>query len=329
MENLGEIELEHGEYFLELDTKTNTLYVSHNKSDSIFVIDGNARKIIDKIKIENPRQLAFDDNTSILYAISGNAGFRLRDNGAKISIIDTKSNQIINTVGDKEGFGDIKLSLKRNLLYATQTKSKKVWVIDTNTNSVIEKISVGAKYRSIAIDSENNIVYLAGRGGMLPNVAFGALDGSTYKVEKIINKAPWQTKKIWDLFYNPHNNKLYALIEEPSASNQDNLQVYIQVVDIGTKKLEGRKSGRTEQDRIVMDVPKNRLYLSKTMDGEFSVLNESLQEIGLFQYTETGNYLQKKFSGSIWPTKLAVNSNLDLIYIADGKNRLLHIMRDR
>ncbi len=56
---------------------------------------------------------------------------------------------------------------------------------------------------------------------------------------------------------------------------------------------------------------------------------ENLGEIGLFKFTDTGNFLQKRFSGTIWPTKLVANPNLDLIYIADGKNQLLHIMRDR
>lgn len=329
MENLGQIEIENGEQFLELNAKKNILYVSNNKSDSILVIDGNAKKIINKIEIERPRQLVLNSDNHTLYAISGDAGFRLRDNGAKISIIDTTSNQITGSIGEKEGFGDIKLNQDKNLLYATQTNSKKMWVIDTLTNSVTEKIKVGAKYRSIAIDSASNTIYLAGRGGFLPNVVFGAIHDSNNDVEKIIDKAPWQTKKIWDLRYNSNNKKLYALIEEPNAYDQDNLQVYIQEVNIDSKSFGKRKGGRNDQDRMELDVSKNRIYFSKTLDGELSVLNDSLEEIGLFKFREPGNIVKKHLKGRTWPTKIAINSELDLIYIADGRSLLLYIMKEK
>jgi len=327
LEKLGQIEIENGENFLDLNIKTNTLYVSNNQSDLILVIDGTAKKIINRIEIEKPRQLVVNSDNHTLYAISGDAGFRLRDNGAKISFIDTTSNQITGSIGEKEGFGDIKLNQDTNLLYATQTNSKKVWVIDTLTNTVTEKINVGAKYRSITIDSESNTIYLAGRGGMLPNVVFGAIHGSNNDVEKIISKAPWQTKKIWDLYYNPNNKKLYALIEEPGAFDSDSLHVYIQQVNIDSKSLGKRKGGRNEQDRMELDVSKNRIYFSKTLDGELSVLNDSLEEIGLFKFKEQQSFAKKHLKGYVWPTKIAINPELDLIFIADGKSKLLYIMK--
>ena len=329
MEKLGQIEIENGENFLDLNIKTNTLYVSNNESDLILVIDGTAKKIINRIEIEKPRQLVINSDNHLLYAISGDAGFKLRDNGAKISIIDTTSNQITGSIGEKEGFGDIKLNQDTNLLYATQTNSKKVWVIDTLTNSVTEKINVGAKYRSIAIDSASNTIYLAGRGGMLPNVVFGAIHGSNNDIEKIINKAPWQTKKIWDLYYNPNNKKLYALIEEPPAGGGDsgNLQVYIQVVDIESKSFGDRKKGRNEQDRMELDVSRNRIYFSKTLDGELLVYNDSLEEIGLFRFKEKLSFVKKHSKGFNWPSKIRVNTELELVYIADGRTKLLYIMK--
>jgi len=327
LENLGQIEIENGENFLALNVNTNTLYVSNNKSDSILVIDGTAKKVINKIEIEKPRQLVINSDNHTLYAINGDAGFRLRDNGAKISIINTTSNQITDSIGKKEGFGDIKLNQDTNLLYATQTNSKKLWVIDTLTNSVREKISVGAKFRSIAIDSASNTIYLAGRGGMLPNLVFGAIHGSNNDVKKIINKAPWQTKKIWDLYYNPNNKKLYALIEEPGAFDSDSLHVYIQEVNIDSKSFGKRKGGRNEQDRMELDVSKNRIYFSKTLDGELLVLNDSLEEIGLFRFKEQQSFVKKHLKGNTWPTKIAINPELDLIYMAYGKSKLLYIMK--
>lgn len=317
MEKVGSIEIETGEHFLTINEKTNTVYVSNNKSDSILVIDGTTNKIASKIQIERPRQLVVNSDNTTLYSISGHAGFRLRENGAKISIIDTTSNQITGSIGENEGFGDIKLNQDTNLLYATQTNSKKVWIINTRINIVTEKIKVEAKYRSIAIDSASNTIYLAGRGGRQPNVSFGAIHGSNNDVEKIIEKLPLSTKKIWDLYFNPNNKKLYALVEEPPG---EDIGVYIQVVDIDSKSFGKRRAGRSDVDRMCLDQSKNRIYFSKVIDGELLVLNDSLEEIGLFRFAEPKT--------SVLPTKIAVNSTLDLIYITDELKNLLHIMKD-
>ena len=110
MENIGKIPLEKGEYFIAINEKTNTLYVSNNLSDSILVIDGSAQKIVNRIQIERPKELVLNPNQDILYVISGKAGFWMTDEGAQISIIDTSTNKIIDSIGKKEGFGDIQLN---------------------------------------------------------------------------------------------------------------------------------------------------------------------------------------------------------------------------
>lgn len=166
MKNIGSIKIETGEHFLALNEKTNTVYVSNNHSNSILVIDGSTKKIVNRIQIERPRELALNPKNNTLYAISGNAGFKLHSNGAKISIINLTTNQVTDSIGKKEGFGDVKLNQNTNWLYVTQTKSKKVWMIDSLTNTIKEKIKVGGKYRSIAIDTANNKIYLAGEEGM-------------------------------------------------------------------------------------------------------------------------------------------------------------------
>ena len=112
LENIGTVELEKGEYFVTINEKTNIVYVANNHSDSILVIDGTAKKIVDRIEIERPRELVINPGNNTLYAISGDAGFRLRDNGARISIINLVTNEIMGSIGEKEGFGDIKLNDK-------------------------------------------------------------------------------------------------------------------------------------------------------------------------------------------------------------------------
>jgi len=326
LENIGTVELEKGEYFVTINEKTNIVYVANNHSDSILVIDGTAKKIVDRIEIERPRELVINPGNNTLYAISGDAGFRLRDNGARISIINLVTNEIMGSIGEKEGFGDIKLNDKTKLLYATQTNSKKVWVIDTLTNVVKEKIKVGAKYRSMAIDFASNTIYLAGRGKILPNVVYGAIHGSNNNVEKIIDKVPWHTKKIWDLYYNPNNKKLYAFVEQPRGEND--LEVYIQSIDVESRSLSKKTKSRGIQDGMGFDQSRNFFYFSDVKNGEFSVLNDSLDEIGLFRFTEPKSFIDANLKNQGLYSKIVINSELQIIYIAGSKMNRLHIIKE-
>jgi len=92
VEVIEKIPIESGEHFLAINEDSNTIFVSNNKSDSILTIDGTTNKIVSKIQIERPRQLALNPSDNTLFAISENAGFWLRDTGAKISIGQKRCN---------------------------------------------------------------------------------------------------------------------------------------------------------------------------------------------------------------------------------------------
>ncbi|MDH3764933.1 MAG: YncE family protein [Nitrosopumilus sp.] len=328
MENIGTIELEKGEYFTAINEKTNTVYVANNHSDSILVIDGSAKKIVNKISIERPRELVINSDNNTLYAISGKAGWRLRQGlGKKISIINLTTNQITGLIGEKEGFGNIKLNQKTKLLYATQFNSKKVWVIDTLTNTVKEKINVGAKYRSIAIDEINNIIYLAGREGFSEKLSYALIRGNDNHTEKMDSKIGFRSNTIWELYYNQNNNKLYAFVETMPVGD-GNPTVSIQVFDINSKSFGEKTESRFWGNGMGFDQSKNRFYFSDVQNGEFSVLNDSLEEIGLFRFTKEKGFVEKHLKGHNLHSKIAINPNGGLIYIAGSKMSLLHIIKE-
>jgi len=329
LENIGTIKLEKGEYFIAINEKTNTVYVSNNHSDSILVVDGSTRNIVNQIEIERPRELVINLDNNTLYVISGNAGWDLRDNGAKISMINLTTNEITGSIGEKEGFGDIKLNQDTKLLYATQTNSKKVWVIDTLSNTIKEKIKVGGKYRSIAIDEINNIIYLAGREGMWEKLSYALIRGNDNHTEKLARKFVFNPNKVWQLYHNKNNNKLYAFVEMPSGSEAPP-RSSIQIFDINSKSPGKKSKSREAVDGMGFDQSKNILYFLDVSQGEFSVLNDSLEEIGLFRFTESKAFLDKHLpsqGGS--SSKVAINSALKLIYIADATAALLHIIKEQ
>lgn len=326
MKKIGHIEIEQGEYFLALNYKTNTLYLANNKSDSILVIDGASHKIISRISIEKPRNLVINSKNNILYSISGHAGFFSTGNGARISIIDTTSNQIIGSIGKKEKFRDIKLNQSTNLLYATKPKSKKIWIIDSLTQNIVNKINVKGKYNCLAIDDVNNVIYLGGeRVGFSDALSIISVHGVDNHIEKIAKKI-LSTKIPEELYHNHLNNKLYVKTLEPQ--DHDSAKTRIHIVDLESKSFCKTSEHRDYLEGMGYDHNRNRIYFSNTSKGEFSIYNDSLEEIGLFRFTESEGFVDKYFSGHRTPTKITINSKLNLIYITDGEKNILHIMKE-
>ena len=328
MENIGTVELEHGEYFLAVNEKSNILYVSNHLSDLILVIDGTDKKIVDRIQIERPKELVLNSTQNILYVISGKAGFWKTDEGAQISIIDTTTNKIKDTIGKKEGFGDIKLNKNTNLLYATQTKEKKIWIIDTLTNTVKDKIQGRVKYRSIAIDEINNLIFMVGRGGMTnDNIVFEVINGKNNHVEKIVSKFYFSGRKVLNLYYSEIYKKLYACMQINSYNHFENT-FYMQEIDLDSKSFGNKTHSRKEYEGVGFDPSRTYLYFSDVANGEFSVFNHSLKEIGLFRFTKEKGFIDKYFKGHLYRSKITINSSSDLIYIAGSHMKLLHIIKE-
>jgi DNA-binding beta-propeller fold protein YncE len=327
MKNIGQVEIEQGEHFLALDENTNTLYLSNNKSNSILVIDCSSQKTVSRILIEKPRQLVLNSKNNMLYCISGHAGYFSQDTGSKISVIDTTSNQIVGSIGKNEKFGDMKLNQNKNLLYATKPKSKKLWVINPQTNKIINKIKLDGKYKCLAIDEEGNTIYLAGDDvGMSDALSIIAIHGEDNRIEKIA-KQSFTAKRTKELHLNPFTKKLFVKTLEPQ-DHYENSKTRIHVADLESKKFVDSTKHRDAKEGVGFNHFKNRIYFSDVSKGEFSIYNNSLKEIGLFRFTESEGLVDKYFTGHRTPTKIAINSKLNQIYIIDGEKNILHIMQD-
>ena len=144
--------------------------------------------------------------------------------------------------------------------------------------------------------------------------------------EKISSKMVWSGKKVWELYYNHNNNKLYAFVEQPKGENT--YDVYIQEIDLESKSFGKKTKSRGIQDGMGFDPIRNYLYFSDVKNGEFSVLNDSLVEIGLFWFAEPKRFVEKHLKGHGYHSKFAINPSLQIIYIAGSKMSALHIMKE-
>ena len=197
-------------------------------------------------------------------------------------------------------------------------------MIDTFDNHIKDKIQVDAKIRSIAVNTEDNVIYLAGKRGVIDKTLFVVID-SNNNYEIILEKIAWQGKKIWELHYNQINKKLYAFVQEQKGENSD---VCIQEINLESKSFGQKTQSRGEHDGMGFDPSRTYLYFSDVANGEFSVFNHSLKEIGLFRFTKEKGFMDKYFKGHLYRSKITVNSSLGLIYIAGSHMKLLHIIKE-
>lgn len=328
MEVIEKIPIEVGEHFLALNEDSNTLYVSNNASNSIQVIDCSSNKVTNRIVIERPRQLVANSAENTLFVISGKPGFRLRDNGAKISIIDTISNKIIGSVGEKEGFGDIDLNKETNIVYATQPKSKRVWAIDCNTKNVLDKINVKNDYYVLAVDIKGNRVFLGGNEGMLKKVSFGQIETTNNKFSKIANRHTFTKNRPKELFFSNTHNKLFFCIDGSSASDYSDASTYVQQIDLNSNSFGDKVKRGGVENRMGFDSTRNVIYFPDVKKAEFQVLDHTLKEIGLFQYAEKPSGLKEKFSRKYGTVKICVNSKTGMVYFSEEGNDLLYVIKE-
>jgi len=328
VEVIEKIPIETGEHFLAINENSDTLYVSNNASNSIQVIDCSSNKVTNRIEIEKPRQLVANSAENTLFVISGEPGFRLRDNGAKISIIDTISNKIISSVGEKEGFGDIDLNEETNVVYATQPKSKRVWAIDCHTKNVLDKINVKNDYYVLVVDTKGNRVFLGGNEGILKKVSFGQIDTTNNKFSKIANRHTFTSNRPKELFFSNTHNKLFFCIDGSPAGDYSDYNTYVQQIDLNSNSFGDKVKRGGQENRMGFDSTRNVIYFPDVKNGEFKVLDHTLKEIGLFQYAEKPSGLKEKFKRKLGMVKICVNPKTSEIYFSEQGNDLLYVIKD-
>jgi len=132
------------------------LYVSNSGDDYLSVIDRGSHQIIDAITVGNaPKGMTLSEDGNYLYVANYLSN--------SISIIETITNRLMDTIALNIGFGPTELTIPpfSRILYVTATDSNAVIAIDTLTKSILKKIDVGQKPIGIASDPDGQYVYVA------------------------------------------------------------------------------------------------------------------------------------------------------------------------
>jgi YVTN family beta-propeller protein len=112
-----------------INPRTNTVYISNTRSNSISVIDGTSDKVVKTIDIDySPFGMAFNPNTNKLYVAN--------TEGGTVSVIDGISNKVVKTVITGGSPTNIAINPKTNMIYVTNTYLNSVSVIDGSNDNL-------------------------------------------------------------------------------------------------------------------------------------------------------------------------------------------------
>lgn len=148
-------------YGLGLNQKTQTLYTSNTRSNSVHAIDLNSGKIIATIsgpgEKHHTREIVVDEAENLIY---------VSDVGGGIWVIDGKTNTLKEVIKDAgSSVTGLAFDKNNNILFAIDNKSSKVMRYDLKKKIVTDSFPTGSKGAiNLVLDEKTNRLFIANQG---------------------------------------------------------------------------------------------------------------------------------------------------------------------
>ena len=260
-----------------------------------------------------PNSIAFDSENNRMYVT--NSGGSWNENnplaGDSISVIDTSSNIVIETVtaAGAGGHGNtphgIAFDSANNRVYYAignwQFVEDYVSVMNTADNSVSAKVTVGERPEDIAFDSANNRMYVTNT------------NDDTVSVINTANNSVIATISVGDgpngIAFDSANNRMYV------ANNTDDT---VSVIDTATNSVIDTIPVGDNPNSIAFDPVNNRMYVTNYQDDTVSVIGILPPTIQSGESSRDNNddalinpkpYLTDEILVSVGPNKAIVTQN--------------------
>ena len=259
----------------------------------------------------DPLGLAYDSNKHVYvtnYGGSSNADTN------KVSVIDTSSDKVIDTVSVGKKPLAITYNPNNNHVYVANTFSDTISVIDTlRNNNVISNIAVahfpGNSSSGIAYNSKNGNMYVANIGSDSVSEIDGSNNVVTSSIKQLSNPAGIAYDSANDHIYITNNkantvsvidtlrnNKVIATIPvgiSPSSIifDADNNHVYVantgsdnsrdtvSVIDTSTNKVIATILVGNAPNGITLDSSRGKIYVTNTFSNNVSVIDDSNNKV--------------------------------------------------
>jgi YVTN family beta-propeller protein len=194
------LKLDRGPHKLKIDPISNRIYIANKNSNSILVLDGQSDQLIERIKIEAPRDLILDSESQRMYVLSN----------FKIVVLETAKYQPINGVDPiiTESVGNMTMNKNRDFIYLTNDFHESVDVVDVDNGELTKEIKTGSKPEGITTNVARNKIYVANSG----SGSISIIDGS---LNKVVNTIDFKESTRWERFMSPRHPK--KLVYEPST----------------------------------------------------------------------------------------------------------------
>jgi YVTN family beta-propeller protein len=299
------IKIQRSPFAIAVDPETNRVYVAHENSHSVSVIDSSTDTVVSNIRVgETPSAIAVDPETNRVYAANWGSN--------TTSVIDSSTDTVVGNIRVGHFPSAIAVDPETNRVYVGNwgsiddfvsyydiTLNASVSVIDSSTDTVVSNITEGIfRPSDIAIDPETNRVYVANWGSIdySVNASVSVIDSSTdtvvSNITDIIEGISFRT----DIAVDPKTNRVY--VANASSDSVSVIDPYFvdRVINITV--------GETPS-AIAVDPETNRVYVANWGSNTTSVIDSSTD-------TVVGNIRVGHF-----PSAIAVDPETNILYVAN------------
>jgi len=182
---LSHVDVGMNPWVVEMNERTNRIYVANYDSYNVSVIDGESNEVIATIGMglfRTPGGIAVNEETNRVY-ITDTFHLGPLDLGAgRLLVVDGDTHEVLSTlqVGRK---GHVAVNEQTNRVYVTSRHSGTLTVIDGHTNEVIAILDVGPDPYGLAVNEEANRIYVANHGGRSVSVIDGRSNEVLYTID--------------------------------------------------------------------------------------------------------------------------------------------------
>ena len=265
-----------------------------------------------------PLGLVYDSNNKYVYVTNYGDSSSSSNNEAadadKVSIIDTSTDKVIDTVSVGKKPLAITYNPNNNHVYVANTFSDTVSVVDTlRNNNIISNIAVGLfpgnSSSGIAYNSNNDNIHVANIGSDSVSEIDGSTNAVTSTIKQLFNPAGIAYDPVNGYVYVANkesntvsvidtlgNNKVIATIPvgtSPSAIifDSDNGHVYvantgsdnsrdtISVIDTSINRVIATIPVSNGPNGITLDSSSGKIYVSNTFSNNVSVIDDSKNKV--------------------------------------------------
>lgn len=296
-----------------VNPKTNMVYVTNYKSNTVSVINGENNSLVATIPVgKNPIAVAVNPNTNMIYVANGNK------NGG-ISVINGKTNSVIATIPieapeyypELVDFPDnVAVDTKTNMIYVVTVNGDVVYVINGKTNSIVSTMIISnspAGECGIGINQTTNRIYVSNSNSgvftILKNVKkYPKMLLYDSKISSFtISKFP-----MYELAINPNTNMIYAVnYKEGTVTviNGSNNSV-VKTINVGKGPVD-----------ICVNPDTNMIYVPIFNDYSVKVINGK------------NNFIVAIIPVGNGPDGICVNPKTNMVYVSNQLDNTVSVIK--